>query len=119
MTEQERAELCVTSYRKIVFDERNSLEIINEFAEEYDCEQIVKNNVRYKEGWQVCCQLDYSEQFNNQCGNEVTIAYRLSSGGSIVMFIIENSYKRLKDINQDMIQDMIGFEETWESLKKI
>ena len=100
MTEQERAELCVTSYRKIVCDERKTLDIVNEFAKEHDCEFITKKHPQYKEGWQVCCQLDYSEHFTNYSGNEVTIAYRLSKGGSIVSFIVENSYKQsLKDID--------------------
>jgi len=105
MTEQERAELCVTSYRKTVCDERETLEVLNEFAKEYDCEFVTKKHAQYKKDWQVCCQLDYSEFFTNYTGNELMIAYRLSKGGSIVGFTVENSYKQwLKDIETKNLQ---------------
>ena len=80
--------IAATSFRKIVCDERKAIDIINEYAEEKECTQENCGN-------SIASSIDWLEQFTNYAGNEVTVAYRKSKGGSMVEFIIENSYKKM------------------------
>lgn len=83
--------MIVSTFRKIVSDEREAVEIINEFAKQNDCTQ---ENC----GPAISSSLDWVEQFTNYAGNEITVSHRRSKGGQLVEFIIENSYKQsIKD----------------------